>query len=297
MSTQTKTQSVPLDVGIHYGVKAIDYHSDPCPQPSLSSGAARTIIFKSLADAHREHSRFGGKQKQTTEAMNTGSIVHSLLAENLTDFEVGLFDNFRSKAAQAWRDEVILSGKNAVLECDLDHARKIEASIRKNICNGGVTNNPFADYGRSEVTIIWKEGDAYCRALPDRLLIDPNGAFTDVWDWKVTNDVTDLAIMRSVVKWGYHHQEAFYRRGLAATLPKSAGSVSWTFAFVLDHEPFTVRRVCLMPEFVSAGKADMNKAINLWRHAMLTNEWPDQSHETLHLDAPAYLIDDDISSS
>jgi hypothetical protein len=292
----TETKS-PLDVGIHYGVKASVYHSDPAPMPSLSSGAARTIITKSLSDAYREHPRFGGKKKETTQAMNTGSIVHSLLAENPDDFEVGNYDNYRSKAAQEWRDTVLSCGKNAVLECDLDHARKIEASIRKNACNGGVTNDPFAPHGRSEVTIIWKEGDAYCRALPDRLLIDPLGGYTDVWDWKVTNDVTDLAILRSVVKWGYHCQEAFYRRGLAATLPKDAGPVSWMFCFALDKEPFTVRRVCLMPEFLAAGKIDMNRAINLWRHAMDTNEWPDQSQETLHLDAPAYLIDDDISSS
>ncbi len=291
MTSEPKT--APLDVGIHYGVPASVYHADPTITPSLSSGVARTINAKSLAAAHREHPRLGGKRKQTTEAMNTGSIVHSLLANRPEDFEVGNYDTYRSKPAQVWRDGVIESGKNAVLECDLDDARKIADSLRKNICNGGVTNDPFAAHGKSEVTIIWKEGDDYCRCLPDRMLIEP-GAI-DVWDWKVTNDVTDLAISRSVVKWGYHEQEAFYRRGIAAVLPNHR--ISWMFAFVLDVEPFTVRRVCLAPDFLAAGRLSVSKAISKWRNALKTNEWPDNSEYTLTLDAPGYLLDDEISSS
>jgi hypothetical protein len=289
--------STILDAGIHYNVPASVYHSDPCLTPSLSSGAARTILEKSLAAAHREHARLGGKRKATTEAMSTGSIVHSLLADNPQDFEVGVFDNFRSKAAQSWRDLVIAAGKNAVLECDLDEARKIAASVRANVCNGGITNDPFAAHGKSEVTVIWKEGEAYCRALLDRLVIDPNG-YADIWDWKCTNDVTDRSILRSVVKYGYHIQEAFYRRGLSVALPSHAGRISWTFVFVLDVEPYTVRRVCLTPEFLSAGKSEVNRAIAIWRNALATNEWPDGSHDTLMLDAPGYLLsDDEITAS
>lgn len=288
--------STPLDVGIHYNVPAHVYHGDPCPEPSLSSGVARTLLDEGEAAAYRSHARLGKKKSETTEAMNTGSIVHSLLAGNTDDFEVGLFDNYRSGAAKTWRDGVLAGGKNAVLECDLDEARRIEMSVRKNVCNGGITNDPFADHGKSEVTVIWKEGDAYCRALLDRLVVDPNG-YADIWDWKCTSDVTDRGILRSVVKWGYHIQEAFYRRGLAAVLPSHAGRISWTFAFVLDHAPYTVRRVCLSPEFLNAGKSDANLAIGLWRHALATDQWPDGSAETLTLDAPGYLLSDDISDS
>lgn len=284
--------TLPLPVGIHYGIPAAVYHADPCETPSLSSGLARTILSQSLAAAHREHPKLGGKKKAATEAMNTGSIVHSLLADSPADFEVGNFDSYRSGAAQLWRDSVLKGGKNAVLEKDLDTAKKIEKSIRANVCNGGITNDPFSAHGRSEVAIIWKEGETYCRALPDRLVIDPNG-YADVWDWKVTNDVTDRAILRSVVQMGYHIQEAFYRRGIAAVLPSHAGRISWTFVFVLYHEPYTVRRVCLSQEFLGIGKLDTQLAIAAWQHALATNEWPDGSRETLTLEAPAYLYNDD----
>lgn len=286
----------PLAVGIHYGIPAAVYHSDPAPTPSLSSGVARTILSQSLAAAHREHPRLGGKKRDATEAMNTGSIVHSLLANNCDDFEIGNFDSYRSGAAQLWRDSVLKSGRNAVLEKDLDEAKKIEASIRANVCNGGITNDPFSQLGKSEVTLIWQEGETYCRALLDRLVIDPNG-YADVWDWKTTNDVTDRGILQSVVKYGYHIQAAFYLRGLAAVLPSHARRLSFTFVFVLVSEPYTVRRVCLSAEFLGVGKADCANAILQWQHALATNHWPDGSHETLTIDPPSYLINDEITVS
>jgi hypothetical protein len=99
--------------------------------------------------------------------------------------------------------------------------------------------------------------------------------------------------MRSVVKFGYHIQAAFYLRGLAAVLPSYARRLSFTFVFVLTEEPYTVRRVCLSPEFLGIGKLDTQLALASWQHALATNEWPDGSRETLTLEAPAYLFNDD----
>lgn len=287
-------QNDPLGVGLHYGIPAARYHSDPAPIPSLSSGIARTLLTQSPAAAFREHARLGGKKRATTEAMNTGSIVHSLIAGNHDDFEVGVFDNFRSKSAQAWRDGVIAAGKNAALECDMDEARKIVASLEANVCNGGITNSPFVPHAKSEVTVIWKEGEAYCRALIDRLVIDEHGC-ADLWDWKVTNDISDDGIAKSVSKYGYHIQEAFYRRGLAAVI--KSPRISWTFAFVLNVDPYTVRRVCLSPEYLGLGNTEVSKAIRLWWKCTAANDWPDGSAETLRLDPKPWQFGDEISDS
>lgn len=290
------SSNLTLATGLHYDIPAARYHSDPCEEPSLSSGLLRTMLAKSPAHGYREHPKLGGGKSEATAAMNTGSIVHDLLAGGNSELEVGNFDSFRSAAARTWRDCVIESGKTPVLESDLDEARKIVASVSANVCNGGITNTPFADHGKSEVTAIWREGEAYCRARYDRLVIDPNG-FADVWDWKTTTDVSDRGILGSLVKYGYHVQAAFYLRGLAAALPSHAGRTSFTFVFVETVAPFSVRRVCLSPEFASIGAKEASRGINLWRECMASGKWPDHSHATLTLDAPAYLIDDEISDS
>lgn len=289
-------EMAPLGVGLHYGIPAARYHGDPCPTPSLSSGVARTLLSQSPAAAYREHPRLGGKKESATKCMNTGALVHSMLAGNNGDFEIGNFDSFRSGAAKAWRDGVIASGRNAVLEHELTDARAIVASLRANVCNGGISNDPFAPHGKSEVTVVWQEGETYCRALIDRMLIDVNGC-VDVWDWKVTSDISDETIQKHVARFGYHIQECFYRRGLIAALSPRAPSISWTFAFVLDVEPYTVRRVCLSEEYRGLGNLEVGKAIRLWQKCMAANDWPDGSEQTLRLDPKPWQFGDEISDS
>ena len=81
--------SAPLGVGLHYGVPAAVYHACPCESPSLSSGVARTILDQSIAHAWHEHPKLGGGKKESTAAMTTGSVVHSLLAGEDSDIEIG----------------------------------------------------------------------------------------------------------------------------------------------------------------------------------------------------------------
>jgi hypothetical protein len=278
-----------LGVGLHYGVKASNYHADPCESPSLSSGLARTILSQSIAHAWHEHPKLGGSKSESTPAMTTGSVVHALLAGEDSDLEVGTYDNYRSKAAQDWRDGVIASGKTPALERDLDTGRLIVASVKEKAALG-ITNTPFADHGRSEVTAIWKEGETFCRARYDRLVIDPNG-YADIWDYKTTTDVSPDAIQRSIIDHGYHIQAAFYLRGLSTILPAYAGRTSFVFVFVETSAPYAVRRVCLGESFMTAGAHLAGVAINEWRNAIASNQFNDPlSGQTITMPAPDWYL-------
>jgi len=282
----------PLDVGIHYGIPASVYHADPCPTPSLSSGVLRTLISKSIEHAALEHSRIGGEKRESTPAMGLGSIVHALLAGESSDLVLGNYDSFRSKAAQEWRDGVEATGKTPVLERDLEDARPIVDAVATKAALG-ITNSPFVANGKSEVTAIWKEGDAYCRARYDRLVVEPNG-YADIWDWKTTKDIGERAILRSIVDMGYHIQAAFYLRGLTACLPAYVGRTSFIFVFVETSPPYQVRRVTLSPAFFAIANRDVNQGIAKWKHALANNDFSAPVFDTLSIEPPAYLCDDDI---
>lgn len=289
-----------LSIGLHYGVKASVYHADPCEQPSLSSTVARTIIEKSIEHAHSEHPRLGGNKRESTPAMDLGSVVHALMegdGEHIGgDYVLGDFDSYRSKDAQAWRAGIEAAGGIPVLERDLEAARPIAASLRAHAADG-CTNSPFASHGKSEVTAIWREGDVFCRARYDRLVLDPTG-FADIWDWKKTSSVSDFAISCAVRDYGYHIQAAFYIRGLIACLPEYRGRVSFTFGFVEEKAPHAVRRVCLTPTYLQKGDREASRAIAEWGAALSQNRWYDlRSFETMQLDMPAYMEDDEISIS
>lgn len=280
----------PLSVGLHYGVPSARYHKDPCETPSLSSGVARTILSQSIAHAWHEHPKLGNGKGESTAAMTTGAVVHSLLAGEDSDLVVGTYDNYRSKDAQNWRDGVTASGKTPALERDLDEGRKIVAKIKERAFLG-ISNNPFeSEHGKSEVTAVWKEGDVFCRARYDRLVIDPSG-YADIWDWKTTTDVSPDAIQRAIVEHGYHIQAAFYLRGLSTIMPSYAGRTSFVFVFVEKTEPYAVRRVCLGESFMTAANHLVNQAIREWQSAIKSNDFTDPlSGQTITMPAPDWYL-------
>jgi hypothetical protein len=280
------TPAQPLDVGLHHGVPAAVYHADPCPTPSLSSGVARTILARSLKHAWLEHSRLGGEKPDATAAMDLGGLVHAQLSGEEDTFQIGQFDDFKTKDARAWRDAVRLGGKTPVLEKVVLQAEPIAKAVREKAAVG-ITMNPF-NAGAPEVTAIWKEGEAYCRARYDRLVLDPGG-YADIWDWKTTESVAPDKIVRKIIDQGYHLQAAHYVRGLRALLPEYAGRMSFIFVFVETEAPYAVRRVVLSDGWLSMAGTEIHRAIGEWTNAMATNVWPEGNAETMTAQPPGWF--------
>lgn len=282
---------VAPEVGFHDFMPARVYHADPCPTPSLSSGVARTLIEKTPAHAYAEHVRLGARRLEATPEMTLGSYVHGLLSDQLDEFVIGNFDNYQTKAAREWRDGVEAMGKTPILEKTSDRAVEIMQALRAKAAVG-LTSDPFTA-GKPEVTALWQEDGYWFRARYDRLILD-EGGFADVWDWKTTGGgVSNRALLRTILDRGYHIQAAHYLRGLRAVAPRFAGRTSFIFAFVETAPPYAVRRVVLSEGFLSLASSALNRAIDTWRHCLSANTWPDESAETLTLEPPAWLEEDD----
>jgi len=282
MSEQT------LGVGLHYGVSATAYHADPCETPSLSSTLARTLLDKSPAHAALEHPKLGANKRESTAAMSKGTLVHAILAGS-DEIEVGNFKDFRKDDAQEWRDAVEASGRIAVLPPAYEEGMRIAGAVRARAAIG-IDHTPFGTEAKNEVTAIWKEKGCFCRARFDVLEV---GDYANIWDFKSCADVSDRGIERSIVKYGYHIQAAFYIRGLENIMPKYRGRTSFIFVFFETTPPYAVRRVTLQPSWLMAASAKVNEAINLWAHCIETNNFPITSPDTLKLELPAYLDDTD----
>jgi len=297
MTTELVTQPAPtvgamLQSGLHYNVKASAYHADPCVIPSLSSGIARTIVAKTPAHARLEHVRLGGTSRKLTPALSLGAYVHALIAGDVSGFEVGDFPTLDSKAAKEWAEAVRSVGKEPVIERIANAAGPIADAVGRSWRRGlseplGTTHN--------EVTAIWQEGDALCRARFDRLCVDP-GTYADIWDWKTADDVSDHAIARSVAEYSYHIQAAFYLRGLAAVMPEMRGRMSFVFVFVEKSPPYSVRRIVLSATALAQGARDARMAIALWQRATATNDWPAYNTDTTEIDLSNWAQDDDVIS-
>lgn len=279
-----------LQTGLHHGIPARVYHSDPCQEPSLSSGIARKILSDSVAHAYAKHPKLGGGASESTNSLSLGSLVHSQLDDSAEkDFVLGEFPSYTTGEARKWRDAVTASGKQPILERDLVEAAPISDAIRRKVALSG--SDPFASGVRCEVTGIWKEGDTFCRARYDRLLVTGNRAL--VWDWKTTNNISDRGIISSISKYGYHIQVAHYSRGLAAILGIDPDNIEFDLVFVESAAPYTVRRVRLTEPFLTEGWRQSDKAIEAWAKALASGDWSDpREREVFEAIMPMYLDSD-----
>jgi len=278
-----------LAAGLHYDMPAADYHADPCEAPSLSSSVCRTIVEQTPAHAYLEHPKLGGKRGESTPDMVFGSYAHGLIAGDVSDFEVEEFDNYQTKAAREWRDQVMETGRTPILKHTAERAGIVAEALMKKAALG-ITSSPFVPSAKSEVTAIWQEKDVWLRARFDRLVID-EGAYADIWDWKFTKaGISDDALMRSIIDHGYHVQAAFYLRGLVALRPELAGRVSFILAFVEVEAPYAVRRVPICEGFLSIGNALVERGVRLWRECLASGQWPDGSETSRILTPPSWYV-------
>lgn len=277
-----------LGVGLHYGVPASVYHADPTETPSLSSGVLRTLLAKSPAHAAMEHSRIGGVKREPTASMDTGSLVHALLSGNQDEIAVSAFDDFRTKAAQTWRDDMRAAGKVPVIASAYDEAVIVADHVRRRVAEG-IDNSPFAPHAKTEVTAIWQEGDAFCRARYDVWLEDD---FTiDIYDWKSTKDISDRGIEKAIAGFRYDIQQAFYERGPEKLRPKKR--VSFIFVFFEVTAPYTVRRVVLSAEYIQQARKEVAQGIDKWRECAALGAYPVTPPDTLTVEIPHWLSEND----
>jgi hypothetical protein len=277
----------PLGVGLHFDVPAEIYHADPCAEPSLSSSLVREIDERSPLHARMLHPKLGGASSDSTRAMDLGSLIHALLAGEST-FEVGNFDDFKTKAAREWRDGVKAGGKLPILEHTLKSAEPVVASIKEK-AGEGITNDPFK-FGVPEVTAIWQDDEAWCRARFDRLVMLPDAAYADIWDWKTTTTVAPDKLLRKIVDDALHIRAAHYIRGLRRLAPQFAGRISFILGFVEVDPPYSFRRVVMSEGFRSIGEMICHRATEQWKTAMKTNVWPDGTGQTFVAEPPTWYI-------
>lgn len=289
MSTQTPIEH--LGVGLHYGVPAARYHADPCETPSLSSGAARTLLSKSAAHAQMDNPRIGGKSRESTAAMDTGSLIHAILAGSQDEISVGAFDDFRTVAAKTWRDDTRAMGKIPVLAADYAEAQIAAGYVRTRAASGITVRSPFSPNAQHEVTAIWQDGDVFCRARYDVLVTDADKC-ADIWDWKSTKDISDRGIEKTIANYRYDIQAAFYMRGLES-LGFNPHQLSFVFVFFETVAPFTVRRVVLSGEYLTQAKKEVSQAIAMWQECQKTHAYPVTPADTMTVEIPHYLSEND----
>jgi hypothetical protein len=269
--------------GLHPEIGAADYHADPCPTPSLSSGIAKLLVRASPMHAWEAHPRLGAAQRQATRAMEAGTILHRLILGRGEEFVAVDADDWRTKAARERAEEIRAGGTVPVLARELEQYEAAAAEIADQIRQHDDCA-AFFDAGTSEAVITWREAGEWCRAMVDRLPASPVAPWFDLKT--VARSAAPAEVERTFAR-EYAFQQAFYSRGGAAIGRPPRG---FLFIFAEREPPFGVSVLTAAPSLRHVAEQEVARAIALWKRCRSAGEWPGYERRTAHVEAPSWML-------
>jgi hypothetical protein len=280
---------------------AARYHADEFYDvPTLSSGIANTLYAETPKHAWTAHPRLGGVHRKASREMNLGSVAHEIVLGKGGGYIVSPFDDYRTKAAMAWRDETVQSGKTPIKLKDYEAAEQMAKALDDVLFDISGAETAF-QRGRAEAVVLWKDiGGPLCRAMLDWW--DADGPV--VYDLKTGAGSLDDRSLGMRIAGGMDLQAAFYMRGLETVLPEVAGRIKWRWVFLETEAPFEARVVEMDGETRAYGDRKAALAIELWRRCLAENRWPGYSRAIGRIEYPAWaannvmareMVDDDAT--
>lgn len=218
---------------------------------------------------------------EATDAMRLGSLVHSGVLEPLSIAKRYTFmpnysnhpENVTGSGARSFSSSTTFvktmeeqfrkmnHDKEIVTEAEYDMMCGMAAALMLNQAAKELLSN-----GVAEVSCVWVDESTglRCKCRIDWLDV-PRGLFCDL---KTTQDASDFE--RSIVKFGYHRQMAFYGRGLAAN---GIDASPWILA-TEKKAPFGCRAAPMDAVAISYGHKEIDALLARVVECQSSGQWP-----------------------
>lgn len=243
-----------------YDVPELDYHADPVEGGSFSSTMAKQILkspahLRSYLDSPRVEKK----------EFDFGHIVHAGVLGVGLEVEVLDFPDYKTKAAQNAKADAYAAGRVPVIERDYAPARKAIEAVREHaiagplFAGGGVPES--SAFGVDPTSGLWLRG-RFDWTTPNRVLVD----------LKTARDGSPRAFARSAADLGYDVQDAFYRH--VYELATGEPARGFVFVTVESTAPHLVDVHQGDDDWHGLGTAKMRRAIDRYKRALDTGEWP-----------------------
>lgn len=261
--------------GVYANISLDDYHGkrDLLDGPSISKSALKWLVPAMGGSPKAFWGRWQFNpdhiEQDTSKALDFGKAAHCLL---LGDEVFGErfcirpehWADWRTKAAQDWRDEQVSQGKTIITTDQFERIRRIHADA---------SNYPLVKHGllngRIERSMLWKDPETgiWLRARPDAL---PNadGVYADL---KTAGKFDEDFLERQIFDAGYYLQAAINRmvcRGLG--LPFE----TFVLLYVLNDDVPDTAHVEIDQFDIDRGERVVRWCLKTIRHCLDTSEWP-----------------------
>ena len=233
--------------------------------------------------------KLGLEQKdEPTPAMAFGTLVHSMTLE--PDTVPHLYHVMQAsaatKAGKAEKAQAIAAGKTIVSASDFEKAKAMQERVKAHPAAGWLLGLP----GHSEVSMFWEmpteDGRVrQCKARADRIAQVGGGEI--IIDLKThSGAVSPSEIERTVARFGYHRQAAWYCDGYERIAEKPCAG--FYFIFISTIAPYLVTAGQMGDEACAIGWGDCLKAERILHECEESGKWPGYADQLIEIDIPAW---------
>lgn len=282
-----------------YDIPAAEYHADPCPVPSLSSGLAKCLLEKSPRHAWVSSRRLNPNREETKKRIfDLGHAAHEVIlgdpAGKIRVIDPARYpakngnipEGYTNDAIREARDSLYESGNIPLLPWEHKDVLAMAAELRKDLANHEDASLAFLPgHGKPEQSIFWQERGVWCR-----ILLDWNPKALDLWpDLKTTGGSAKPESWADRDLWniGAFLQAAFYRRGIRAVL--GVAEPKFCFVVVENYEPYASSVIHLSPRAIELADQQLDIAIDTWHRCVVSNEWPKYGNKSYMAEVPPYI--------
>lgn len=242
---------------------------------AIGSSGIKTIYNKSVA-----HYKF--HEPKHSVHFDIGTAVHIAILEP-EKFDESVLKCGKSRTTSLYRELKKTKKENQIIITDKEYdicLRSRDSVHSKSECNKVIAS----DFGQSEMSAFAKDPvtGVKMKTRPDRVII---GEKSDILvDLKTTQSADEDSVIRSISRYGYHIQEAFYRHVWSLATKKSI--TRFLFLFVEKEPPFACCLYEIPKPFVDEGVACMKKALREYKDAEVNGVYKDYPNEIITLDVP-----------
>lgn len=258
-----------------YEMPSEEYHA----HPALSSSGARRLLPPSCPALFKWERDHGQKHKRV---FDFGHAAHKMVLGDGPELVIVDAENYRTKAAQEARDEAYEQGAVPLLPFEFETVQLMAAEQRRHPAafERGSGKPEQSLFAQDAATGVW------LRARLDWLPDATDGRVTLV-DYKTTLSAEPAAFMRSVAKYGYYQQAAWYL-DIVTTLGLADDPA---FRFIAQEKtpPYLVTIFEMDEAALRVGRLRNREAINLFAECIARGEWPGYSSDVETIYLPSWL--------
>lgn len=255
--------------------------------------------LKTLLNHTPAHLRYNMDQhKESTDAMNLGTALHTLVLEpEIFDEELAVMPdiNRRTKAGKEEfaAFEALNAGKIILKPDQYDKAKRMADAVMSQPVARILVEDAI-----TESSIYWwynstdPDDDTKFKEL---LKVRPDGLCRShpiIFDLKSTVDGTWTEFSKTIEKFGYHVSAAMYKEGVNQCRPlldevHKMAYTSFVFVVVESVEPHLVSLYELSPDAMEMGRVKFRHAVHALKRAH-DNNWPAFPEEIRVIDLPGW---------